>query len=106
MGHAKAIAGAPAEEQLRLLKSCVKKGLSVRQAEEAARTLAESAGQAPHRPRTRSTPKAIRGWSSSSNASSRRRSRIKRSKKGGGKITIDFADDTEIERFIERFPRR
>ena len=42
MGHAKAIAGAPAEEQLRVLKRCVKKGLSVRQAEELVRSLAEA----------------------------------------------------------------
>ena len=41
MGHAKAIAGAPAEEQVRMLKKCVKKALSVRQAVELARTLNE-----------------------------------------------------------------
>jgi len=28
---------------------------------------------------------------------------IKRSKKGGGRIVIDFSDDNEIERFIDRF---
>ncbi len=31
---------------------------------------------------------------------------IKRSKNGGGKITIGFADDKDIERFIERFNSR
>ena len=31
---------------------------------------------------------------------------IKRSKNGGGKITIGFADDKDIERFIERFSAR
>ena len=42
MGHAKAIAGAPADQQLRALKKCIKKGLSVRQAEELSRSLAEA----------------------------------------------------------------
>ena len=37
MGHAKAIAGAPEELQLRLLKKCIRKGLSVRQIEELVR---------------------------------------------------------------------
>ena len=45
MGHAKAIAGAPADEQLRVLKRCVKKGLSVRQTEELVRALAAPAPQ-------------------------------------------------------------
>ena len=45
MGHAKAIAGAVPEKQLWLLKRCIRKGLSVRQAEELARQLAESAEQ-------------------------------------------------------------
>ncbi|HCN13203.1 MAG TPA: chromosome partitioning protein ParB, partial [Alistipes sp.] len=43
--HAKAIAGAPADEQLRVLKRCVKKGLSVRQTEELVRALAAPAPQ-------------------------------------------------------------
>ena len=41
MGHAKAIAGIAPEEQLRALKRCIKKALSVRQVEELARKLAE-----------------------------------------------------------------
>ena len=48
MGHAKAIAGAPAAHQLRLLKRCIKRGLSVRQVEELARMLAERPAQALH----------------------------------------------------------
>ena len=37
-GHAKAIAGAPADRQLHLLKRCIKKDLSVRQIEELVRS--------------------------------------------------------------------
>ena len=70
MGHAKAIAGAPQELQLRTLKKILKKSLSVRQAEELVRTLTEQ-----HKTwRTKSIPKAIRGWWNSSKSSSRRKS--------------------------------
>ena len=31
---------------------------------------------------------------------------IKRSKNGGGKIVIGFGDDSDIERFLERFANR
>ena len=41
MGHAKAIAGAPDGMQVRVLKRIIKKGLSVRQAEELVRSLTE-----------------------------------------------------------------
>ena len=70
-GHAKAIAGAPADRQLHLLKRCIKKDLSVRQIEELVRS---TRSVPPSRPKTRSIPKATCGWWSSSNASSRRRS--------------------------------
>ena len=70
-GHAKAIAGAPADRQLHLLKRCIKKDLSVRQIEELVRSFN---AQPPIRPKTRSIPKVTCGWWSSSNASSRRRS--------------------------------
>lgn len=42
MGHAKAIGGLDLELQLKALKKCIKKSLSVRQAEELARKMAES----------------------------------------------------------------
>ena len=47
MGHAKAIAGLPEREQLRMLKRILKKNLSVRQTEELVRSLAEAAEAAP-----------------------------------------------------------
>jgi ParB family chromosome partitioning protein len=31
---------------------------------------------------------------------------IKRGRNGGGKITIDFDNDNDIERFIERFSKQ
>lgn len=74
MGHAKAIAGAPEELQLRLLKKCIRKGLSVRQIEELVRALTDPAANPQLRPKTRSIPNRMRGWWSSSKNSSCRRS--------------------------------
>ena len=47
MGHAKAIAGIDAEQQLWALKRCLKKALSVRQMEELARKLSEQSTTEP-----------------------------------------------------------
>ncbi|WP_418992646.1 ParB/RepB/Spo0J family partition protein [Alistipes sp.] len=104
MGHAKAIAAAPAPEQLRLLKRCLKKGLSVRQAEELARTLSER----PSAPAAEAEEEYPESYSRLVEQLERFFSQdisIKRSKSGGGRITISFADDSDIENFIERFSK-
>lgn len=101
MGHAKAIASLDRENQMRALRRCVKKGLSVRQTEELARKLSEQA---------LSTPAAEEEYPESYLRLVEQMERvfsenisIKRSKRGGGRIVIDFADDSEIENFIDRF---
>ena len=105
MGHAKAIAGAPAEEQLRLLKKCVKKALSVRQAEELARALSQPAPQ-PVQTEDEEYPESYSRLVEQLEKFFSQEISIKRSKNGGGKITIGFADDKDIERFIDRFSAR
>ena len=104
MGHAKAIAGAPAEKQLHVLKRCVKKQLSVRQAEELVRALAEPA-PAPA-PEEEEYPGSYSRLIEQLEPVFSQDIAIKRSKNGGGKIVIGFADDEELERFIERFSQR
>ncbi len=106
MGHAKAIAGAPEGEQLRLLKRCVRKGLSVRQAEEAARALGERSDEAPRSGEDEEYPESYLRLVEQLERVFSQEIAIKRSKNGGGKITIGFADDKDIERFIERFAER
>ena len=105
MGHAKAIAGIEAEQQLWALKRCLKKALSVRQMEELARKLAEQADK----DATTAEEEYPESYSRlveqlepyfSQNIS------IKRGKNGGGKIVIDFSGDAEIESFIERLRNR
>ena len=104
MGHAKAIAGIDAERQVWALKRCIKKALSVRQAEELARKLAENKSE-----EVNSEEEYPESYSRlveqlepyfSENIS------IKRGKSGGGKIVIDFSCDEEIEQFIERLQNR
>ncbi|MBQ4531627.1 MAG: ParB/RepB/Spo0J family partition protein [Alistipes sp.] len=100
MGHAKAIAGVAAEQQVVALKRCLKKSLSVRQMEELARKMAEVPATA-----TKAEEEYPESYSRlveqlepyfSQNIS------IKRGKNGGGKIVIEFSGDEEIDLIIER----
>lgn len=105
MGHAKAIAGAPAGQQLRVLKRCIRKGLSVRQTEQLARTLAEAPARAAAEAEEEYPESYSRLVEQLETVFSQEIS-IKRSKNGGGKIVIGFDSDNDIEAFIERFTRR
>lgn len=106
MGHAKAIAGVPAEKQLRLLKRCLKRALSVRQAEEAARMMQAKAELPAVAIDEEEYPECYTRLVETLEGLFSQEIAIKRLKSGGGRITIDFADDKEIERFIERFHAR
>lgn len=105
MGHAKAIAGLEEDKQLRLLKRCIKRALSVRQAEELARRMAEPATQ-PSPMDEEEYPESYSRLIEALEGLFSEEISIKRLKSGGGRITIDFHDDAEIERFIERFSNR
>lgn len=105
MGHAKAIAGVAPEQQLRLLKKCIKKGLSVRQVEQLARALAEPA-QAAQPAEDEEYPESYARLVEQLEKYFSQEISIKRAKNGGGRIVIGFADDGDIERFIERFSSR
>ena len=104
MGHAKAIAGIDAERQLWALKRCLKKALSVRQAEELARKLAEQGDVEPQTeeeyPESYSRLVERLEPYFSDNIS------IKRGKNGGGKIVIGFSSDEDIESFIQRLSNK
>ncbi|MBO5983609.1 MAG: ParB/RepB/Spo0J family partition protein [Rikenellaceae bacterium] len=104
MGHAKAIAGIDAERQVWALKRCLKKALSVRQAEELARKLAEQGDVEPtaeeEYPESYSRLVERLEPYFSDNIS------IKRGKNGGGKIVIGFSSDEDIESFIKRLSNK
>lgn len=103
MGHAKAIAAAPAEKRLSALKRCIRKNLSVRQTEEMVKKLAESRKEAdtqddelPER-YTRLVEHLEKFFSQNIC--------IKKIGKGGGKIVIGFTDDEDIDRFLSKFDK-
>lgn len=105
MGHAKAIAGVEERLQIKLLKRCIKRALSVRQAEELARKLSEkssAAGQVVEEEYPESYTRLVETLEGIFS----QEIGIKRLKSGGGRVTIDFKDDRDIELFIERFGRR
>lgn len=101
MGHAKALATLDYEDQIKALKRCVRKGLSVRQAEELARKMAE----APKRATSDDEDEYPESYSRlvmelervlSDNIS------IKRTKSGTSRITIECANDAEVEALVAK----
>lgn len=106
MGHAKAIAGAPEEQQLRVLKRCIKKDLSVRQLEEYVRLLVEAPAKEAQNVEDEEYPESYSRLVEQLENYFSEDISIKRSKNGGGKIVIGFNDDRDIDRFIERFAKR
>lgn len=107
MGHAKAIAGVEdTKKQLSLLKRCVDASLSVRQTEELARAMQQKPEPKEVEIRDEEYPESylrlveqLEGYFSQNIS-------IKRAKNGGGKITIDFKSDEDIDTFIARFDGR
>ncbi len=105
MGHAKAIAGAPDAQQLRLLKRCIRKGLSVRQIEDLVRAGAEQA-ESRAAVEEEEYPESYSRLVEQLEPYFSENISIKRAKNGGGRIVIEFGDDAEIDRFIDRFAAR
>ena len=97
----------PDETQLRVLKRCIEKGLSVRQVEELVRSLTEPRGKAPaQNVEDEEYPESYSRLVEQLEKFFSQEISIKRSKNGGGRIVIGFTDDRDIEQFIERFSRR
>ena len=103
MGHAKAIAGAPEEQQLRLLKKCIRKGLSVRQIEELVRAMTLQPERPVQPADEEEYPESYMRLVEQLEKFFSQEISIKRSKNGGGRITIGFTDDRDIENFIAKF---
>ncbi|MBR5585703.1 MAG: ParB/RepB/Spo0J family partition protein [Alistipes sp.] len=100
MGHAKALATLDYENQIKALKKCVRKGLSVRQAEELARklstvTVCEITDEEEY-PESYSRLVVELERVLSDNIS------IKRTKSGSSRITIECANDIEVEKLIAK----
>lgn len=102
-GHAKAIAGMDPSEQIKALKKCIKRGLSVRQMEQMARKLNE---------RSETTlledeeyPESYASLIDELERLFSDNISLKRTKSGSCRITIECATDSDIEQLIERLKR-
>ena len=100
MGHAKAIAGLEGELQIKALKRCIKKSLSVRQAEILARKLAE--GPKCANDEEEEYPEAYSRLVLELERVLSDNISIKRTKSGSSRITIECANDQEIELLIAK----
>lgn len=104
MGHAKAIAGVEEDKQLQLLARCLKRDLSVRQAEEYARKMAEQPAARPDKASVAEEeyPESYGRLVEQLEHLFSQRISVRRAKNGGGRITIDFSDDADVDRFVDR----
>lgn len=101
MGHAKAIAGLAPEDQLKALKKCIKKALSVRQMELLARKLNEAPAKSPSTD-DEEYPESYSQLVDEFERVFAENISIKRTKSGSCKITIECASEKDIERLIKR----
>jgi ParB family chromosome partitioning protein len=100
MGHAKAIAALDPAEQIKAMKRCVKKGMSVRQAEALARKMSE-----PRNVEAELEEEYPESFSKLVDELERLFSdniSIKRTKSGASRITIECANDAEVDMLIEK----
>jgi ParB family chromosome partitioning protein len=109
MGHAKAIASAPEEAQVALLKKVVKKGLSVRQTEEIAAAgvaAANSDGGKSAGDDEREFPESYSRLVEHLERIFGTNISLKSTPKGKNKIIIEFSGDDDVAGFIERLNDR
>lgn len=104
MGHAKAIAGLEPDEQLKALKRCIKRALSVRQMEQLARKLNESPAKSISNDDEEYPESYSRLVDELERVFSENIS-LKRTKSGSCRITIECMGDNDIERLIKRLER-
>ena len=104
MGHAKAIASAESKaKQLSWLKRCIKSNLSVRQLEELVRLSSDKKQKVAVPTIDEEYPESYGRLVEYLEKFFSQDIAIKRGKNGGGKIVIDFANDSDIEKFVEKF---
>ena len=106
MGHAKAIASLEErKQQIAALKKSIKSNLSVRQTEDYVRALMNATSKPANNQLEEEYPESYTRLVEYLERFFSQNIAIKRGRNGGGKITIDFDNDNDIERFIERFSK-
>ncbi len=102
MGHAKAIATLKEELQLKALKRCVKKSLSVRQAEMLAKKMAEEDTHGKDAEMEEEYPESYSRLVMEFERVLAENIAIKRTKSGTCRITIECANDKDVEKLITK----
>ena len=107
MGHAKALAAIEnTKQQVSALKKVIKANFSVRQTEEYVRTILEGKSKSSATIVDEEYPESYTRLVEYLESFFSQNISIKRTKNGGGKITIGFDNDSDIDRFIERFSKK
>lgn len=102
MGHARAIINiADEDDQLKIYEEVIAKDLNVRQVEEAVRRMKESGGSKPGKKvPVQHLPEKYRGMRDELSKKLEADVAMTRSKRGKGKIVINFKNDAELERIL------
>ena len=102
MGHAKAIATLDVELQLKALKRCVKKSLSVRQAEMLAKKMSEESARGNSNDSEEEYPESYSRLVMEFERVLSENIAIKRTKSGSCRITIECSTDADVEKLITK----
>ncbi len=106
MGHARALLAVENPKlQLRLYNEILKKGLSVRQVEELAKTYNDADEQVSAKPATKSISKEYEILKKHLSAAFQTKVQFSCDKQGKGKIAFPFKNEEELERLITIFDR-
>lgn len=103
MGHAKAIASASEETRTAVLKKILKKGMSVRQAEELVKKMAD--GSAAKETGDEELPDVYTHLVEEFSRVFTEDIKIKKGRTGGGKIVIGFSSDADVDQFLQRLKK-
>ncbi len=102
MGHAKAIASLQSEEQqVELLRVCIERAISVREAESIANTMANVATKPEKKEVERPLPKGCDALAARLDGIFSKGVSIKANNRGGGKIVINFSNQSELQQLIQ-----
>lgn len=102
MGHAKAIASADEAMRVKVLKRCIKHGLSVRQTEELVHHLSDAPKTVRQAPEEDYLPESYTRLVERMETLFNSDITIRKGKNGRGEIVIGFATDSDIDSFLDK----
>ncbi|MCD6011476.1 MAG: parB-like partition protein [Flavipsychrobacter sp.] len=103
MGHARAIIGLEhVEQQLYVFRETIQRGLSVRQVEQLVKDMAAEKSPAPGKVTSVKLPPAYKRIEDNMASHFSTRVKLDRKKNGKGSITIEFYNDEDLERIMDK----